>query len=225
MTRLQQNNNPILHISLDYSVAWAEVLRQWRFRVSSSPTGISFVKWLDSAEVILISTAHNADSVTSVDRSDGKGGKIKKRIPTVAADYNRGMGSVDQHNQMCSYYTYGRRVSKWWQALFFYFVSMLVTNSWVIYKALTKDNKIGILEFQQQIVYHLSSDYNGRKRSTIPSSPKSKAAQKLAHSVMAKSNPKKETCGFCHVKTPSLYCITCCMFLHGVCVEQHCKES
>lgn len=186
---------------------------------------ITLVKWWDSAELLLLSTAHDGAKLATVDRSDGKGGKVQKRIPALAADYNNNMGTVDQHNQLCSYYTYGRRCSKWWQTLFFYFVSILVTNSWIVYKALTEDTKMGLLEFQERIMYHLSGHFKGRRRSMGPSSPESHRGKKLAHSVELKRNPKNETCGICLSSGPVLWCNQCDIFLHGECVEEHCKQS
>lgn len=190
---------------------------------TSSPTGISLVKWWDSTEVLFLSTAHDGAKLETVDRSDGKGGKLKKEIPTMAADYNKHMGTVDKHNQLCSYYTYGRRCSKWWQTLFFYFISTQITNSWIIFKALNPHSKMALLEFQEALVYHLSDSYRGRTRSSAPSSPQPKRGKKVAHSVEVKSNPKNETCGFCFSPNPSLWCNTCSVFLHGTCVESHCK--
>lgn len=188
-------------------------------------SGITLIKWLDSAEALLLSTAHCGKQLKVVERSDGKGGKIKKNIPAAAADYNENMGPVDQHNQMCSYCTYGRRVTKWWQALFFYFVSIIMTNSWIMYKALNPTTKMALLEFQELIMSHLSADFSSRKRSLGPGSPKSKKGAKYAHSIELKSNPKKQTCGICLKNQPKLWCNTCEIFLHGICVEQHCNES
>lgn len=133
--------------------------------------GLTLIKWWDSAEVLFLSTAHNGASKKTVERSDGQGGKKKRIVPAVAADYNDNMGTVDQHNQLCSYYTYGRRCSKWWQTLFFYFVSILVTNAWIVYKALNPKQESHLLDFQEQLIYHLAGDFEGRKRSSAPNSP------------------------------------------------------
>lgn len=180
-------------------------------------------KWLDTKEVLFLSTAHKGEKISTVERSDGRGGKIKRKIPTIAADYNEHMGKVDLHNQSCSYYSYGRRCVKWWHAVFFYFVSVLVVNSWIAYKVLAKDDKFPLKDFQERIIRHLSLNYTNRKRYNVPIAPNYKQRARVLHPLTTKTNTQKEKCAVCNLGKPSKYCSNCHVFLHSECYIKHNK--
>jgi len=81
----------------------------WRMKAP----GILALKWKDSKEVNLISTAHLPNIGQKEKRQKVPGGKIVRNFPEAIASYISGMGSVDRHNQNLSYYDIDRRHVKW----------------------------------------------------------------------------------------------------------------
>ena len=71
--------------------------------------GILALKWLDTAEVYMISTAHISTCSLKTKRQKVPGGYIERNCPEAISDYCNGMGAVDRHNQAISFYTIDRR--------------------------------------------------------------------------------------------------------------------
>lgn len=133
---LKENRKYIPKVLKDYPLA-----RKGDCAYICSSRGLILVKLLDTKIVYFISTAHLDCQQVKIKRNDGSGNMVDRILPKITADYNEHMGSVDQHNQYTTYYTYGRRCSKWWQSLFFNMISALVTNAWITYKAVShKEN-------------------------------------------------------------------------------------
>lgn len=204
-----------------------KVLRDYKLRNKgdcawiAGKDGLVLVKLLDTKIVYFISTAHTVCESTTVDRSDGAGGKQKAILPKLVAEYNQHMGSVDLHNQSCSYYSYGRRCSKWWQALFFYTLSAIVVNAWILFKATNKKQKIGLLEFQQKICDHLIGDFTSRARSSSSNNGEIHRVLKCGHTIAKKTGSRKRVCGICQMGAPSLYCTECDFPIHEKCIANH----
>lgn len=183
--------------------------------------GLVLVKLFDTKVVYFISTAHTGCVPAQVDRSDGTGGKTKVTLPKIVGDYNRSMGMVDLHNQSCSYYSYGRRCSKWWQSLFFYTMSAIVVNAWIIFKAQNPHKHVGLLEFQEDVCDLLIGDFTSRKRLNSSITGERQYVTKVGHTVVKKSGSRKRVCGFCDSGAPSLWCIDCDMPIHEKCISKH----
>ena len=189
----------------------------------SSKKGLVLIKLLDTKIVYFVTTAHTGCSMTTVQRKNSQGRLIERILPQVVVDYNSFMGGVDQHNQYTSYYTYGRRCVKWWQALFFNMVSGLLVNAWIIYKTLHKQEKFGLLEFQELIIDHLIGDFTSRKRNRLSLDGEIRSIEKQGHVLGKKTDAKKTTCVVCQKGRPSKRCITCDLPLHEGCFNIHCQ--
>lgn len=183
--------------------------------------GLVLVKLFDTKVVYFVSTAHTGCEPMLVDRSDGAGGKKQTYLPKMVAEYNQHMGTVDSHNQSCSYYSYGRRCSKWWQALFFYTLSALVVNAWIIFKVTNPKKNVGLLEYQQLICEHLIGDFTSRVRSNTTVDGEFCRVLKCGHHVVKIQGSRKRVCGICKVGAPSLRCQECDFPIHEQCINNH----
>ena len=175
----------------------------------SSRRGLVLIKFLDTKVVYFVTTAHTGCERAILDRKNDKGAIIARIIPKVADDYNQNMGRVDQHNQYTTYYTYGRRCLKWWQAVFFYMVSGILANSWITYKALHRKEDLNLLQFQELIIEHLIGNYTSRKRLRTSLSGEIQRVELKGHTLGEKKDQKKENCSECGKGRPSKRCINC----------------
>lgn len=76
-----------------------------------------------------------------VERGKGKlvGGRyVKERVNIllVIKGYNGNMGGVDLFDQFLKCYEIIRKLKKWWKILFFYFIDVVIVNSFFIYKVI-----------------------------------------------------------------------------------------
>ncbi|TDH12535.1 hypothetical protein EPR50_G00047400 [Perca flavescens] len=104
-----------------------------------------FVKWMDTREVSICSTIHPAFSGNTVKR------RVKTRgsewttkcipCPTPIGEYNRHMGGVDMSNQLIQYYSVHHKSMRWYRTLFFHFLDIAATNSYLLHKELCREKK------------------------------------------------------------------------------------
>ena len=92
------------------------------------------IKWMDKRPVIMLTTIHSDDVISSERRSKrAEGGREKVEKPVVVAEYNKFMGGVDKADQFLSYYGFSHRTVRWWRRAFFFLLDMAVVNSYIIY--------------------------------------------------------------------------------------------
>lgn len=75
---------------------------------------VAAIKWRDSKEVTLLTSAVSPREVTFVDRNQKDGSNITVACPEAVTLYNKTMGGVDLFDQMQECYRLGRRSLKWW---------------------------------------------------------------------------------------------------------------
>lgn len=59
-------------------------------------------------------------------------------------------------DQMLSYYPFNRRTLKWWKKLFFHLITMIINNSHVLYKEVTKKKKVKLETFMCNLALQLA---------------------------------------------------------------------
>lgn len=101
---------------------------------------IVYVKWMDKKEVSVCSTIHPAHSGKTVQRrvkqQDGSWAKVSVPCPTPVREYNEHMGGTDLSDQFIQYYSAQHKTMRWYRCLFYHFVDVATTNSYVIHKEL-----------------------------------------------------------------------------------------
>lgn len=108
---------------------------KWRVREN-----VSFVQWMDSKKVNVLSTAFNPQTVTSVLRKQKNGKKIPVDCPNSIAQYTKRMGGVDRFDQKQAVYSIGRRSKRWWLRIFHFFLNAAVTNSHILHTSIQNKN-------------------------------------------------------------------------------------
>ncbi|XP_055750279.1 piggyBac transposable element-derived protein 4-like isoform X1 [Salvelinus fontinalis] len=121
-----------------------------------------FVKWKDAREVSMGTTIHQAYGGETIKRKrknkDGKWSHESIPVPTPILEYNKNMGGVDLSDQLITYFSAHRKTMKWYRTLFYHFVDIATTNSYIIHKDLCKVNKMQPMthkEFTQALVAQL----------------------------------------------------------------------
>ncbi|KAL6459322.1 hypothetical protein MHYP_G00327940 [Metynnis hypsauchen] len=103
-----------------------------------------FVTWLDTQEVSVCSTIHPAFSGDTVQRKvkgrDGHWTQMNVPCPAPIIDYSKHMGAADSFSRTLStnHYTAHHKTSRWYRTLFFHFVDIAATNSYILHTELCR---------------------------------------------------------------------------------------
>lgn len=129
-------------------------LKQRGETVVSHNGPLTVTKYLDSKPVLLLSTVSSSENVVTGKKDPKTGTDIKR--PSVVIKYNAKMGGVDRSDQMIAYSKIAVKTLKWWKKVFFHMLSMVVLNSYIIYKASTTETKPMLFRvFRRKLVSQL----------------------------------------------------------------------
>lgn len=98
---------------------------------------IAAIKWKDKKDVVILTTMHDLNFGETGKRNRYTGQKSLKS--TAVINYNQYMGGIDVGDQMLSKFHTMRRCKKAYKKIFFYFIDMMLLNSYIIFKNHKKD--------------------------------------------------------------------------------------
>lgn len=90
--------------------------------------------WKDKKILHFISTQSNPVGDDTVNRKQRDSTVIQVPTVPVVKSYNKSMGGVDLHDQMCGYYAIGTKSTKSWRYLFWFCVDVSIVNSFILEK-------------------------------------------------------------------------------------------
>jgi hypothetical protein len=129
-------------------------------------------------------------------------GAHQKIKPSAVLDYNKYKIGVDRSDQMLSYYSFQRKLVKWWKKLFFHLFNLALVNAHILHREkCTK--KFRLYKFIEKVAEGLVSDGGSEvtERSRISSASRLVGRDHFAHRVPATGSKLKGcsqcTCKFC----------------------------
>jgi hypothetical protein len=189
----------------------------------TSTTNVSWIKWKDNRPIQFLSNYHDPDHLTSCLRKAKDGSSASITCPTMVKDYNKNMGYVDYADMMKSYYEIDRKSHKWWHRIFFHFLDVAVTNSYILFKLKCQGRNIPLKDFRLAVVAGLvgvpTTSPRGKQKSfknqtnnfkvriplemrfaNVAHIPKSCTIRRC-HNCSTKENPKRSRweCSTCNV--------------------------
>lgn len=113
-------------------------------------------KWKDKREISFISSEHKSDYKGTVSRRS----RTIKYKPAVQIKYNFFMRSIDEHDQMLSYYTCEHKSIRWYKKVILHVIQICLVNSWLLYK---KENRCNmpLYDFRKSIIEKLLPPNSG----------------------------------------------------------------
>lgn len=152
-----------------------------------STNGITFVKWMDTKAVHMLSNFISPVPTSTVKRRQaGTAQKINVTCPEVVMRYNKYMGGVDLMDQRKACYEVDRKAKiKYYLRLFFDILDIAMNNSYLVYVKLHEKHRVegpllSSLEYRQHVARSLINNFTCRQRSrpTLVSSKKLRIGEK-----------------------------------------------
>ncbi|KAF9405770.1 hypothetical protein HW555_013630, partial [Spodoptera exigua] len=91
------------------------------------------IKWLDTKEVTVLTTAHQPLDTRIIKRTQKDGSRADILYPAAIASYTLSMGGVDLFDHFRSSYPIIRKSRKYWMRLFFFLFDASIINAYITY--------------------------------------------------------------------------------------------
>lgn len=186
-----------------------------------------FVKWMDTREVAMCSTVHEAFTGQVIKRPVKVGkGWIPKQFscPDTVNDFNRNMVVAD--NSDFTYCMPNRRVLFWHRIMFYHLLDLAVVNSYILYKEVMKvrgelTQPITQKMFRERLCKEMYKFAKGCDPNSA-SAPETPSLCMPMYYVHGSATFGRRNCKLCHKKTP-IYCQKCliplCLTAHTNCFK------
>ena len=132
---------------------------KWRCRDHTS-----YVQWMDSKAVNLLSTAFDPETQCNIQRKQPDGTVVDLTAPEVVLEYTRRMGGVDRLDEKRGRYSVSRRSRRWWLRIFHFLLDCSITNANILYNSVHPEDSMTMLNFRTKLFRGLLNNYTSRRR-------------------------------------------------------------
>lgn len=167
--------------------------------------GITMIRWMDKKTVNFLSNYHDPREVMSVKRRQKDGSSVMVPCPKILSDYNLNMNFVDNFDRLKKDYQIDRKSKKWYLRLFFHYLDVCITNSFIIHKQVAPpNNKLTNKNFRRAVYDGLIS-----KHALMPAKTPKRSVEIKGHKPHVSKNIRLES--NCHqpVRSTSKRCAKC----------------
>ncbi|CAB3232796.1 unnamed protein product [Arctia plantaginis] len=124
---------------------------------------ITAIKWLDTRDVTVLTTAHHPTDTIFVKRTQKDGTRKEVLCPKAIASYTLVMGGVDHFDHFRSSYPINRKCRKIWMRLFFFMFDASIINCYITYNTVHVVNTHSHRQFRLRLAREMISHYSSKK--------------------------------------------------------------
>lgn len=125
---------------------------------------ITAIKWLDTKEVSVLTTAHKPRDIMFVKRTQKDGSRREILCPKAIASYTLSMGGVDLFDHYRSSYPISRKSRKYWMRLLFFLFDASIINAYIAYNCTHVGTTLHAHRtFRLRLTLGLIDNYTARK--------------------------------------------------------------
>lgn len=124
---------------------------------------VSIVKWKDTKDVFVASTAFDPRIVEIIERKQKDGSKKKMYCPLAIKKYTEFMGGVDHFDHFRASYPIGRKSRKNWHRIFWFLLEAATINAYIVYMASHSARRNTHKEFRLRLGRALINNFSSRK--------------------------------------------------------------
>lgn len=125
---------------------------------------VSLIKWRDSKDVFVATTAFSPREITTINRKQKDGSRKNMFCPLAIQKYTQYMGGVDLFDHYRSSYPLGRKSKKNWHRLFWFLFDAAIINAYIVYMEGHSERRNTHREFRLRLGRALIDNYSNRKK-------------------------------------------------------------
>lgn len=187
---------------------------------------ISVIKWMDTKDVYVATTAFDPKKVQVIHRKQKDGSKKPMLCPLTIVEYTKNMGGVDRFDHLRSSYSIGRKSKKNWFRLFWFLLEAALINAYILYSKGHVMRNNSHRQFRLRVARGLINNFSSRKACSTILKNKKGGVYSISDEVrltnvgvhMPREGTKRR-CRFCSTRTnPKRTKIECSLCKVPICI-------
>ena len=159
---------------------------EFQWRAHREETQLTAYVWEDKKSVHFLSSCTNPEAHAEVERREGAAVK-KVTCPKVVPDYIQYMRGVDLFSQRRSYSKVGRKSRKYFYALIWYLVDVVIHNAYILWQTKHNRKNYNQKDFRKELMRQLVGTYTGRHKAASKLKRPHDALHRIVHAERAGS--------------------------------------
>jgi hypothetical protein len=132
---------------------------KWKTKDSTS-----YIRWKDTKDVHILSTAFNPATTGTVKRTMKDGSTSHVSCPQAVFEYTQRMGGVDRFDERRGRYNVSSRSRRWWMRIFYFLVDCSVVNAHILFNSVHPQEPMTMFQFRKTLFRELVGSFSSRSR-------------------------------------------------------------